>query len=458
MNKVSAARGVSAARHGNSNGHKSPKTILVIDADRDTANSLGIELDRTGYRSIVRSDPEQTMEALVQYPEIQAVLLDVQPPKNNGLILLRYIKLRRPDAGVIVMATPDNISKAAQATRLGAFAYVQKPVRLERVGRILKNYFAFQSDHPPADPRFASYLTCSPKIEKIFGYIRTISDKGYRIVIEGETGTGKELIAGIIHSLSPHREGPFVAVNLAALSSGLFEGELFGHRKGAFTGADRDHVGYLAAAQQGTLFLDEVGELKSIQQSKLLRALDTRRFSRVGETVEQEVNSGIVSASNRDLQREIKEGRFREDFYHRISDGKILLPPLRERPEDIELLAEYFRYKYCSQFDAPLKSFPPETMNRLRRHPLNGNVRELEGIVMHAILEQDGSLIRPLESSSPVQNNNGHGTNGDTLQEISRQKVMRTLDTCGGNRTEASRRLGVNRRTLQRWLKKQIGE
>ncbi len=425
--------------------------ILAVDDDLEVAKSHSEMLSRMGYRCSFQVDPERVEADLEAQPGVELVLLDLRMPRLGGMDLLRRIRLRRPQVGVVMATVVNDIDEAVRAIRAGAYNYLLKPLQPERLQRVLSSYFDNRPRRLIDDPRFASYLTGHPAFEAIFRRVKAFAEADVPVLIQGETGTGKELIAGLVHALSPRRKERFTAVNVAALTPSLFESELFGHRRGAFTGATEDHAGYFEQAGGGTLFLDEIGELGADQQKKLLRVIETRKYCRIGETTERVLSARFVLATNRDLQAAHGDQAFRTDLYYRLAAHVVHLPPLRERGDDVDLLAGYFLRKYCSQYGRSIDGFDPEAKRRLRDHPFPGNIRELEGIVSSAVLLETTEWITPVVL--PAMLREVHPAGGD-LESTRRRAVMAALAECDGNHTRAARKLGIARSTLLTLLKK----
>ncbi len=428
------------------------RVILVVDDEPQVAESHAKMLEDIGYYALVQPDPEKVESNLVSRSDIDLVLLDIRMPRRDGLELLQTIKLRRPEIGVVMATVVNDIDHAVRAIKTGAYNYLLKPLQTERLEHVLHSFFDNQPRRLIQDTRFASFITGDPAFEKIFQRVKSFAEADVPILLEGETGTGKELIAQMIHNLSPRYNEKFVAVNVAALSSTLFESELFGYRRGAFTGAIQDHKGYFGEAGLGTLFLDEIGELDVDQQKKLLRVLETFTYSRVGETLERNLEARIVIATNCNLRELVDEERFRADLYYRLTSHCVFLPPLRERPADIELLANYFLRKYCSQFGRNIESFHTDAMNLLKRYPFPGNVRELDGLVSSAVLLESNIQIMPNALPHHLHVTGGESEGG--LEVVRYKSIMRTLSECNGNQTRAAEKLGIARQTLNRLLRK----
>jgi len=427
-----------------------PNTVLVVDDDQQVAEDHARILRGIGYNSVTQSVPEDVEPHLHRMPNIDLVLLDIRMPGLNGIELLRRIKLRRPDVGIVMATVINDVEHAVQAIKAGAYNYLLKPLQKEQVERVLQSYFSNQPVPVNEDPRFRPFITSHQDFREIFRRAKVFAETDLPILLLGETGTGKEVIAQLIHTLSPRRDSRFLTANMAAIPPSLFESELFGHARGAFTGAIQDRSGYFEAAGGGTLFLDEIGELGPEQQSRLLRVLQEKRYFRVGETVERESSARVVLATNRDLAADVRQGRFREDLYYRISNYCITLPPLRERGNDVEVLATYFARKYASQFGRPITGFSPEALQLLRRYAFPGNVRELEGMVNAAVLLEEGTIIQPASLPEKLGVPPKDGTELETTRF---QTVQRVLAECDGNQTKAAERLGIARQTLNALLK-----
>jgi DNA-binding NtrC family response regulator len=425
-------------------------TVLVVDDDKEVARTHADILERIGYTPVIQTVPEDVEPHLTRLPAIDLVLLDIQMPGIDGLDLLQRIKLRRPEVGVVMATVVNDVEQAVRAIKAGAYNYLLKPLQGDQVERVLHSYFSNLPQRIIEDPRFRPFVTGDLAFQEIFRRVKAFAQADVPALLLGETGTGKEVIAHLIHALSPRSQEQFQPVNMAAIPASLFESELFGHVKGAFTGATQDRSGYFAVAGSGTIFLDEIGELGMEEQKKLLRVLETRIYSRVGETVQREIAARIVLATNRDLRKDVQEGRFREDLYFRVANYAISLPPLRERGGDIELLANYFLLKYSSQFGRAIRGFTPQALQLLKDYPFPGNVRELEGMVSSAVLLETSSHIDA--ASLPLHLMLGREPKGD-LEKARCQAIARALAECNGNQTKAAEKLGIARQTLNYLLK-----
>jgi DNA-binding NtrC family response regulator len=425
-------------------------TVLVVDDDREVAESHARMLQGFGCTSLIESVPEK-VEPRLSLPEpVDLVLLDIQMPGLNGLDLLQRLRVRRPDIGVIMATVLNDLELAVKAIKNGAYNYLLKPIQPGKLQRVVESYFSNQPSRLDEDACFRPFVTSFPGFQEIFHRVKSFAQSDVHVLVSGETGTGKELIAQIIHSLSPRRDQGFRVVNLAALSPTLFESELFGHVRGSFTGATGDRAGHLEEAGRGTLLLDEIGELSPDHQTKLLRVLQNRTFSRVGESIERPLDARLVLATNADLRRLMKTGRIREDLYYRVSSHSVELPPLRERRSDIELLARYFLKKYATQFDRPVRDIADDALGVLARYPFPGNVRELEGIISAAVLLEQTPTVQAVSLPRHCRISDDEASD---LEKARYRTIVGVLAECAGNQTRAAAKLGIARQTLNQLLK-----
>jgi len=425
-------------------------TVLVVDDDRDVAEEHARILRGIGFTPKTESAPDQVEAFLQREPKVDLVLLDIRMPGLNGLELLQRIKLRRPDVGVVMATVVNDVEHAVRAIKAGAYNYLLKPLQADQVERVLQSYFSNQPAAVHEDPRFRPFVTTHPAFRETFRRVKVFAETELPVLLLGETGTGKELLAHLLHAFSTRAEGAFLTVNVASIPPTLFESEMFGHARGAFTGALTERAGYFEAAAGGTLFLDEIGELGLDQQSRLLRVLQDQRYTRVGDTSERRSTARVVLATNRDLAADVAQGRFREDLYYRISNYSITLPPLRERGNDVTVLADYFVRKYASQFGRPITGFSDEALRQLKAYAFPGNVRELEGIVNAAVLLENGATIR---SASLPEKVSAAPPPESELERVRCRTIQRVLAECDGNQTKAAGKLGIARQTLNGLLK-----
>ncbi len=451
--------------------------VLVCDDEAGLREMLCILLRRHGYEVDAAAGVKDARGLLggVSAP-FDAVVTDLVMPDGSGLEVLEAARRRDPDTQVIVITAYATTERAVAAMRAGAYDYVQKPFENEALLATLEKALerrALEAENRSLRDvlerrwREGDLVGRSAALERVRDLLRRVADSPVNVLITGESGTGKELVARALHHHSGRAEGPFVAINCGALPEPLMESELFGHERGAFTGAERAKEGLVRAAQGGTLFLDEVGELPAALQVKLLRVLQERRVRPVGGTREHEVDVRIVAATNRDLASEVAAGRFRQDLFYRLDVVRIHLPPLRERPEDVPLLAEHFLGKHTALQRKRLR-FTPEALAWLGRRDYPGNVRELENLVERAVALCAGEYITledlpaepaaaPAATPLPVLS---EGFQLDAwLQEMERQLLLQALEQAGGVRTRAARLLGTTFRSFRyRLAKYGLGE
>lgn len=395
----------------------------------------------------------------------EVVVTDLRLPGADGIEVLRSALERDPRASVILMTAYGSIETAVEAMRAGAFDFVQKPLDLEqielRVVRALEHRWLLSEVtelRAERDALRASEVLVaeSPALREALDLVNRVAPTRSTVLITGETGTGKEVIAGLIHELSPRSGGPLVKVNCAALPDTLLESELFGHERGAFTGADRQRIGRFEQASGGTLFLDEIGDMSPATQAKLLRVLQEQEFHRLGGTRVLRTDARIVAATNQDLSGEIEAHRFREDLYFRLNVIRIHLPPLRERPEDLLALAHRFVDEFAHQMDRPIRGFTESALAQLRSHSWPGNVRELHNSIERAVLMAEGSRISPedLALCGAYSSKETQGwrpelpPEGVNLAEVERRLVIEALRRSGWVQKDAAGLLGVSRRKL----------
>ena len=446
-----------------------PTGILVIDDDRQMLEGLGKLLDQEGYRVTLAPDGATGLRLLREAP-VDLVLTDLKMPGLDGVAVLREIREAGLEAEVVLLTGHGSIDAAVQAMKAGAFDFLTKPPDTERLLLVLQRAAerralakraraleAAAADRDGARPLIAE----SPAMQRVLALVAQVAPTDATVLITGETGTGKELIARRIHTLSPRREAPFIAVNCAAIPEHLLESELFGYEKGAFTGATRRKPGRFELADGGTLFLDEVAELTPAAQAKLLRVLQEREVERLGGTRPIAVDTRVVAATNQDLAAQVRARKFREDLYYRLNVVTLALPPLRERAEDILPLAAHFLAAHARQLGKRLDGLSADASSLLRTYPWPGNVRELEHAVQRAAILARGPEVSAADLALP----SGNGAPGSlavppentTLADLERHWILGTLERCGGNQREAAARLGIDRSTLYRKLR-QFGE
>ncbi|HEX7077812.1 MAG TPA: sigma-54 dependent transcriptional regulator [Candidatus Eisenbacteria bacterium] len=452
---------------------KQTVAVLVVDDERTLRFTLKESLSEEGYRVETAADGAEALEKF-ERGDYALVLLDQKLPDLNGLDLLKKLKAKRPETQVVIMTAYGKFENAVEAAKAGCYDYVAKPFELDHMKLILENALA-QTRLAEEVARLreserrrggsALVVGGSQKMAKVFETIRKIAATGSStVLLQGETGVGKELLAREVHDLGPGRDGPFVEVNCSAFPENLLESELFGYEKGAFTDAKRTKKGLMELANGGTLFLDEIGEMSVNLQSKLLRALDLKRFRRLGGTGDIHVEARIVAATNRDLRALVDQGRFREDLFYRLDVIRVLVAPLRERTEDIPALIDHFIGAFNRDLGRSVKGPSDEALPLLLAYRWPGNVRELKNVIERAILLESEEWILPehlpLEivaaggAAPKVLETRLHAEGGViTLAQAERVAITMALDKAGGNKTRAAEALGISRQTLRTKLK-----
>jgi len=391
--------------------------------------------------------------------------LDVRLPDGDGLEVLAELKRRNRDSGIIIITAFHDMETTIRAIKLGASEYIPKPIDVEElekaIGRVLKaSYSSGQGDalriDPSRDYAKGKIIGKSKAMKEIFKAIGKLSENRVTVLIEGETGTGKELIARAVHYHSPYKDHPFLAINCSAIVGTLLESELFGHEKGAFTGAISTKRGKFELAGEGTIFLDEVSEIPLELQAKLLRFLQEKEFHRVGGEKTLKSNARVIAATNRDLRQMVKEGRFREDLYYRLSVATIKVPPLRERTSDIPLLVEYLLQKINRELGMDIKSVEEGAIRRMVAYPWPGNVRELENVLTKAALVTQGDVIleEDIASFLSAQEETPKGSAAMSLEEVEREHILEVLQYAGWHYGKTCKLLGISRPTLRQKMKK----
>lgn len=449
-------------------------SLLLVDDELPFLRSLRRLLWEQGYENItIEQNPDAVMTLLVEKP-FDLIILDVNMPGTSGMALLEKIVAQSPQTPVIMLTAIENVKTAFNAIKSGAYDYIIKPPDLERLYLTMqraleKSLLQKERDWlrgeaataaEDKDSVFSDIITDAPQMKRVFQLIKIFAPTNETILITGETGTGKDLIAKKIHDLSPRSNQPFVPVNLASISPSLFESELFGYEKGAFTGAQGDKVGFFEFANNGTLFLDEIGELPRDLQGKLLRVIQYNEIYRIGSTKPVKLNTRIIAATNKDLLSEVNRNEFRADLYYRLNRGYIHLPPLRERKKDTVLLAEHFLKIGEKIYDKKLNGFSSEAMIRIENYGFPGNIRELENVVLSAAAqtmpgEKVAELLIPSAMiSGSTEKKDETPMKYLPLEDVINNYIREVVESFDGNQQKAAFVLGVSERTIQRRLKK----
>jgi putative PEP-CTERM system response regulator len=435
--------------------------ILVVDDEANIRESLRDWLKDIGYEVSIAGDGQKALEiAARDIPDI--VITDLVMPGTDGIELTRRLKETCPDTDIVLITAFASVPTAIEAIRAGAYDYVEKPFCPERLELVIKKIIEHQDivrenfslrQKLDSQYRFENIIAKSHRMQEVFEVVRVVAKSNATVLITGESGTGKELIARAIHNLSQRRGKPFVAVSCAALPESLLESELFGHERGAFTGATSQKKGKFEYAHTGTLFLDEIGDISPNVQVHLLRVIEEKEFNRVGGNEPIKVDVRIISATNRDLKAGMEKGQFREDLYYRLNVVAIHLPPLRERREDIPPLAEHFLRKFAMENHKEIKDFSPDANELMMKYEWPGNIRELENAIERAVILTRGEFITQDELPGIGASLASVDLAGKSLRDLEKECIMGTLRKTGGNISESARILGITRMTLYNKMK-----
>ena len=446
-------------------------TILIVDDELSYLELISGLLKGEGYQNVLTKNNPLEVVPLLEKKNVDVILLDVYMPEMNGLDLLENIYAQYPKIPVIIVTAVNEVELALKAIKLGAYDFITKPPDAERLLLTIKRAIGNRlleterdtlrktlTEETPEKRFFSDIITDSPLMFKVFELVEIFAPTNDTILIAGETGTGKDLLAKKIHDLSPRRNGPFVAVNLASISSSLFESELFGHKKGTFTGAGEDKEGYFAAAKGGTIFLDEIGELPLELQGKLLRTIQYNEISRIGDPKPIKLDIRIISATNRNLLEAVQNKEFRADLYYRLNRGYIHIPPLRKRGDDIIILADYFLEIGNKTYNRNILGFSEDVIKDLRNYEFPGNVRELENIILNAVAKASNNqyidyIDLPPALHTSKENNTYEEGRLTTLDDAIESHILYVMKMMGNSVQKAAPILGVSERTLQRRLK-----
>jgi DNA-binding NtrC family response regulator len=444
-----------------------PNTILIVDDDRSVTGALAAILTEARHQTLTTNSLVQA-KTILSSRSFNLVLVDLRLADGTGIDLIKHIKEQNPDTEVILMTAFGSIEVTIEAIKCGAYYYLEKPFPPDRLLALVERALQFAAlkienqtlkRSLVGDTEMFGLVGRDPRVRNIHETIRTAAPSDASVLIEGESGTGKELIARAVHNESHRAGGPFISINCAAIPHQLIESELFGYTKGAFTGAQRDKRGLIEVAEGGTLLLDEVAEMPTHLQTKLLRVLQERKLRRLGDEREIDVNFRLVSATNRDTELLLKDGFLRKDLYFRISTIKIKVPPLRQRRDDIVLLARRLLKRYNQQYDKNIRNISPDTVVRLTHYDWPGNVRELESVIERAVLFCHGDELTVAALPDELQDfqmtpNRVFAPQSLSLEEIERDVIIQTLERTSGNVKKSAEILRVHRPTFYRMLKK----
>jgi DNA-binding NtrC family response regulator len=447
--------------------------VVVIDDETGSRESMAIALEKAGWSVGRFDDARKALDFIEENPGVALAICDLRMPGLDGLGFLSEVREREIDLRVVLVTGYGSIESAVEAMRVGADDYLTKPVDLYELRKRVNNLLTTRDLQEEVstlkerlDKRFGfeSIIGKSEPMERLFERMRQVAPTRSSVLIVGESGTGKELVANALHQASPRSDGRFLAINCGAIPSDILESELFGHEKGAFTGAISRKIGKFEIAHDGTLFLDEISELYPELQVKLLRVLEERSVMRVGGSELIEVDFRLIAATNRDLEKEVSEGRFREDLYYRLKVVTLTVPPLRERPGDLTLLAEHFLERFCREHGRSPKRLTQDAVAVMTSYAWPGNVRELKNALESIVIFHEGDEIGTADLPTQVRTaGDGGAPRGGPIQtavgspltmaEIEKRAILETLERTGGRRAEAASILEIGLRTLQRKLK-----
>ncbi len=440
--------------------------ILIVDDELNARKVLSAILGEVPYDVFQAEDVDSAIE-VVRTEKIDAIITDLKMPGKDGVYLFNYLKVEYPDIPLIFLTAFGTVDSAVTAMTEGAFFYFVKPpdyIKLKAIlakaveQKMLKNEITNLKSQLESTYRFSSIVGKSPGMEKVFRMVEAVKDSSSNVLITGETGTGKELLANAIHYTSRRHYKPFVPVNCAAVPRELIEAEFFGHEKGAFTGAVSQRIGKFEEASTGTLFLDEIGELDISLQAKILRAIQEKEIERIGRNKKIKIDIRLVASTNRDLAKEIKNKNFRSDLYYRLNVVQIKLPPLRDRKSDIPLLVTHFLDKFSQRENKNVIGVSPDVMDVFLNYSWPGNLRELENVIERAVVLTKRDIIGirgiPKEIKREAKKRDILIEDLKPLKEIQLESVLNAIDACSGNKSKAAKALGITRKALYSRLKK----
>lgn len=444
------------------------KSILVVDDDPEMRSILSDGLSKNGYPILLAGDAQEAMRVFEQKP-IDLVIADIKLPGENGVELLKQLKKRSLRTPVLLMTGYGSVQSAVEAMKSGAYDYILKPFSLQALEQTIQRALGISGGEEDSSSfplsgssKFSIPITTqNRKMKEILEVCQRVASSKATVLIQGESGTGKELISRYLHGKSPRSQGPFVAVNCASLPETLLESELFGHEKGAFTGAIQKKIGKFELAHGGTILLDEISEMNPLLQGKLLRVLQEGEVDRVGGRQPIPIDVRVIATTNRNIEAAIGKGDFREDLYYRLNVIPLKLPPLRERSDDIELLTHYFLKAFAEEYKRPVQTVAEEAMAWMKRQEWRGNVRELKNLMERAILMSPGNVLELKDLSPNSETTSLPERDGKTtdlalpplsLREMEEKLILRALEKTNGNRTHAAKMLGISIRTLRNKL------
>jgi DNA-binding NtrC family response regulator len=444
--------------------------ILIVDDEKGQRDILEAILTREGYRAIAVPGAREALERL-GHEEYDLILTDLKMQGMSGMELMGHLLKQNPQQCIIMMTAHGTVDSAVEAMKKGAFDYLEKPLDRENLLMTLQRAFEhikLLHENTVLQKKLKETMKSPdiigdhPKIREVYRVVGKIAPTLSTVLIYGESGTGKELVARAIHELSGRSKNPFFAINCAAIPDTLMESELFGHEKGSFTGATAREIGIFEAASGGTVFLDEIGEMNVAMQAKLLRAIQEKEIRRVGGKVNIPVDVRIISATNKDLEAEIRRGQFREDLYYRLNVIRVSLPPLRDRGNDIVALADFFVKKYSASSGMPVKGIAKSALKFLMDYSWPGNVRQLESVIERGVLMAEGELIQPEDLPAEVHTDaTPAGTlrfdlppEGVSIEQLERELILKAMERSGGVIAKAAPLLGMSYKTLQYRLEK----
>lgn len=438
-------------------------TVLIVDDEKSARDGL-VRALRREYRVFAAENANAALEIL-SGQQIDVLLSDVRMPGMDGITLMQRALANNPELVCIILTAYGDVELAVEAMKKGATDFMTKPINLDKLELVLDRLLKAKrieleneqlKIHLDSRYGMENIIGCSTAMQEVFDTIRQVAGSRATVLIQGESGTGKELVAKAIHQLSSRNKGSFIAVHCAALSQNLLESELFGHEKGAFTGAMERRIGRFEKADGGSLFLDEISEIDASVQVKILRALEERQIERVGGDTPVDVDTRLIAATNRDLRGMVEDGDFREDLFYRLYVVVINLPPLRDRQDDILLLLNHYLAVFNKENDKQIEGFSPAAYELLSAYGWPGNIRELRNLVERMVVLARGKVLDVSDIPAQVRNHNRDGEISVdaemTVDEMEKRMVIQALEKTGGNRTKAAEKLGISRRTLHRKL------